>query len=132
MTDDPPHIIEAVPVDEAGLTWIRCSDESTAEISTGPVSTVGELLDRLQHVPRATPLLTDGYEGGYTGAGVRVTEVQELAGLPTHVGSFLLSADAAAEVAGRGISGWSQMQDPQRPAPVGDPVTAVVLYRQGR
>ena len=33
MTDDPPHIIEAVPVDEAGLTWIRCSDESTAEIS---------------------------------------------------------------------------------------------------
>lgn len=119
MIDDPPHIIEAVPVDEAGLTWIRCSDESTAEIPTGPVSTVGELLDRLQHVPRATPLLTDGYEGGYTGAGVRVTEVQELAGLPTHMGSFLLPADAAAEVAGRGISGWAQMQDAHLPAPAG-------------
>lgn len=107
------------------------TDDSTAQIPAGPVSTVGELLDRLQHVPRSTPLLTDGYEGGFTGTGIRVTEVQELAGLPGHMGAFLTPADAAAELAGRGISGWPQMQDGQPPTPVGEPVTVVVLYRQG-
>lgn len=132
MTGDPLRIIEAVPVDEAALTWIRCSDDSTAEIPTGPVSTVGELLDRLAHLPRSTPLLTDGYEGGFTGMGIRVTEVQELAGLPAHMGAFLTPADAAAELTGRGVSGWAQMQNAAPPTPAGNAVTAVVLYRQGR
>ncbi|WP_018600934.1 hypothetical protein [Mycobacterium sp. 155] len=71
------RIIEAVPVPQAGLVWIRCSDDSTAEIATGPVATVGELMERLRYIPADTPLLTSGYEAGFTGiAALTITEDQ--------------------------------------------------------
>lgn len=63
MTETLPAIVEAVPVPQASLTWIRCSDESTAEVPSGPVATTGELAAILALLPPGTPLRLDDFDG---------------------------------------------------------------------
>lgn len=132
----PVRIIEAVPVADARLVWFRMSDDATAEVRTGPLVTVGELMARLVHIPLDTPLLTDGYEGGLTTiSAVTVREVQELerdADQATYLGEFEAVQEAHRqaemspddpEIAIGGIA---------PPRLVGGPVHAVVLRRKGR
>jgi hypothetical protein len=54
-----------------------------------PIHTVGELIQQLQQLPPDTPLLVDGYEGGFTRSTLELTEVQELTGMGWYGGEFV-------------------------------------------
>jgi hypothetical protein len=92
----------------------------------GPVTTVGELIQRLQQLPPETPLLVSGYESGCDTAVAGLTEVQELSGLGWYHGRYQDPAEAARQVEG---GEWKLMKDGVPPVPVGEPFTAVVLRR---
>lgn len=104
---------------------MRHADPAPA-VPAGPCATVGELIAALSRLPADTPVLVDGYEGGFTTATVSVIEVQQLRGLPDYYGEFMSIAEAADQV-DRGD--WSLMKGGTPPEPVGGPVTAVVLRR---
>lgn len=142
MSDNAKHrIIDAVEI--AGkFTWFRClepGDESgeseyTAEIPTGPVKTVGELLERLQHIPPSTRLLGTGYEGGLTTLGISLLEVQEL---DRHddmewLGNYETVAEAQRQAALSPDAFELAIASLQPPSLVGNPFYAVHLYRPGR
>lgn len=110
--------------------------ESTVEVPTDPVTTVGELRTRLEGVPDALPLLTDAYEGGYTTiASVTVTEVQELNrhGEQDYLGHYELVDGAQRQAAEPpGGSPWNPIADFVPPTLVGEPFIALILRREGR
>lgn len=124
------------------LQWFRClipgdeSEESeyTAEIPTGPVSTVGELLERLRHIPPETRLLTSGYEGGLTGLGISLIEAQQLDrhGDQEWLGEFAEAAEAQRQAALSPTDFELALAQMQPPTLVGAPFYAVHLYRPGR
>jgi hypothetical protein len=90
--------------------------------------TVAELLAVLAELPPDTPILVDGYEGGFERAGCSVIEVQELRGLPDWYGPFMRPIVASELV----IDGdWQVTPDRTRPELVGEPRTAVVIGRSG-
>lgn len=98
---------------------------------TGPVATVGELIERLSKLPAGMRVLVDGYEGGFSGvASTTLVEVQELAGMPDYMGRFATLEDAAREMDSGGESGWQFSIDGQPPTAVGVPVTALWLRRE--
>lgn len=93
---------------------------------------VRELIEQLSKLDPATVVLTSGYEEGF--AAVDLGEpfaLQELSGMPEWVGRYLPTEVAAAELAGRGESGWQLMKNPTPPTLVGEPFTGVVLHRVG-
>lgn len=105
-------------------------------MSDAEVSTVGELVERLRHLPPDTPIITDAYEGGFTTISVlTVTEVQQLdrdEDQAAYRGEYETVAEAQRQ---------SEMSpdDPEiaigsirPPTLVGDPVHAVILRRKGR
>lgn len=94
--------------------------------------TVAELIAQLRELPQDAPVLTSGYEGGLTVAHLGGAEVQLLDGMPDWMGAYLSPAEALRELQGAGESGWQMMVDGVAPTRVGDPVTAVVIYRAGR
>lgn len=124
------------------LIWFRClipgdeSEESeyTAEIPTGPVSTVGELVERLQHIPPETRLLTSGYEGGLTSLGLSLIEAQQLDrhGDQEWLGEFAEAAEAQRQAALSPTDFELALAQMQPPTLVGEPFFAVHLYRPGR
>jgi hypothetical protein len=135
VTEQNPHIIEAVPVLPAHLTWIRMSDDTTAEISRR-ATTAGELAAILALLPAETPLLTDGYEGGLTPLGaITVTEVQQLdrdSDQAGYLGEYETVDEAQRQAA-------LSPDDPEiavggiaPPRLVGAPLYALVLHREGR
>jgi hypothetical protein len=95
----------------------------------GPVSSVGELIARLQQLDPQIPVLVDGYEGGYSDARVDVAVVQKLSGMPDFYGRFMTPEEAAFHT---GPSAWESVKDFPTPILVGDPVTALVLRRIGQ
>lgn len=92
---------------------------------TGPCRTVGDLIARLSQYPADTPVLVDGYEGGFTTVTVSNAEVQELRGLPAFYGEFMSPDDGDFQVE----RAWRIAKDSVPPVRVGVPVTAVVLRR---
>ena len=99
---------------------------SDNDFQTGPVTTVGELIARLRHLPVDTPILVTGYESGWALASMSLAEVQELSGLGWFHGWYQAPAEAARQVE----SGeWTLMRDGVPPVLVGGPVTAVLLSR---
>ena len=117
----------------------RRSDETeeseyTAEIPTGPVTTVGELVERLQHIPPSTPLLGTGYEGGLTTLGISLLEVQQLDrhGDMEWLGNYETVAEAQRQAALSPDAFELAIASLQPPSPVGEPFFAVHLYRPGR
>lgn len=105
-------------------------------MSDNQIRTVGELVERLRHVPADTPLLTDGYEGGFTGlAAAVVTEVQQLDRDPDqsqYLGPYETVPEARRQAT-------MSPDDPEiaiggiaPPRLVGEPVPAVILHRKGR
>ncbi|OBA92987.1 hypothetical protein A5666_00140 [Mycolicibacterium fortuitum] len=96
--------------------------------------TVDELRALLAGLPGQMPVLVSGYEAGFAPvAHGGVVEVQELdhGGELDYCGRFVTPAEAAEELDGRG-SDWLYMVGGEPPKPVGEPVTAVVLSREGR
>lgn len=124
------------------LIWFRCLEpgdasgesEYTAEIPAGPVATVGELVERLKHIPPETQLLGSGYEGGLTTLGIRLLEVQEL---DRHddmewLGNYETVAEAQRQAALSTDDFELAIARLQPPTLVGEPFYSVVLYRPGR
>lgn len=96
--------------------------------------TVDELRALLAGLPGDMPVLVSGYESGFAAvAHAGVAEVQELdrGADQAYLGRYVTPADAAGEVDGRGSS-WLYMVGGEAPTLVGEPVTAVVLSREGR
>ncbi|SKM39824.1 Uncharacterised protein [Mycobacteroides abscessus subsp. abscessus] len=133
---DRDRIVEAVPVPQAGLIWIRRSDDHTAEIASGAVSTVGELMSRLAHIPSGTPLLVDGYEGGFTTvSAVVITRVQQLDRDPDQAmyqGEYETTAEAQRQASLSPDDPELAVGSLRPPLLFGDPMYAVVLRRAGR
>ncbi|MFL0278086.1 hypothetical protein [Mycobacterium sp. SMC-19] len=139
--NDKHRIVDAVEI--AGkFTWFRClepGDESgeseyTAEIPAGTVATVGELVERLQHIPPETRLLGSGYEGGLTTLGISLIEAQEL---DRHddmewLGNYETVAEAQRQAALSPDAFELAIASVQPPTLVGEPFYSVVLYRPGR
>lgn len=96
--------------------------------------TVDELRALLAGLPGDVPVLVSGHEGGFaTVAHAGITEVQELdcGADQAYPGRFVTPADAAEEVDSRGAD-WTHMVGGEPPKLVGNPITAVVLSREGR
>lgn len=96
--------------------------------------TVDELRALLAGLPGETPILVSGYEGGFAPvAHGGVVEMQELARgeEQAYLGRYVTPEQAAQELDGRGSS-WLHLVGGTPPRLVGDPVTAVVLSREGR
>jgi hypothetical protein len=90
--------------------------------------TAAELIELLRTLPPDTPILVDGYEGGFEPAGCSVIEVQEVGGLPTWSGPFMRPIVASALVTD---GDWQVTPGRPRPELVGDPRPAVVIERSG-
>ncbi|WP_202911049.1 hypothetical protein [Mycobacteroides abscessus] len=110
--------------------------ESTAEVPAGPVTTAGELRALLERVPDDVLILTQGYEGGFTTiSSATLHEVQQL---DRHGEQDYLSDYETVEEAQRqaaeppGGSPWNPIEDFLPPTLVGEPVTALILTREGR
>ncbi|ULP48009.1 hypothetical protein [Mycolicibacter virginiensis] len=124
------------------LIWFRCLEpgdasgesEYTAEIPTGPVKTVGELVERLKHIPPSTPLLGSGYEGGLTTLGISLIEAQQLDrhGELDCLGDHEEAAEAQRQAALNTDDFELAIARLQPPTLVGEPFYAVHLYRPGR
>lgn len=96
--------------------------------------TVDELRALLADLPGDVPILVSGYESGFVAvAHAGVVEVQELdRGVDVdYLGRYVTPEQAAGELDGRGSS-WLYAVGGQPPRLVGEPVTAVVLSREGR
>lgn len=96
--------------------------------------TVDELRELLADLPGDVPVLVSGYEGGFAQlADASVVEIQELdrADQLDYLGRYVTPAEAAEELDGRGAD-WLYMVGGQPPRLVSEPVTAVVLSREGR
>lgn len=96
--------------------------------------TVDELRALLADLPGDLPVLVSGYESGFAQvADANVAEVQELdrGADQAYLGRFVTPADAAEEIDGRGAD-WTHIVGGQPPRMVGEPITAVVLSREGR
>lgn len=110
--------------------------EHTPEIRTGPVATVGELVERLRHLPASTPLLTDGYEGGLTTiSAVAIIEVQQLdrdEDQGTYLGEFETVDEARRQASLSPADPELAIGGIRPPTLVGDSIRAVVLRRKGR
>ncbi|ULP45930.1 hypothetical protein [Mycolicibacter virginiensis] len=142
MSDNAKHRIVDTADIAGKLIWFRClipGDESgeseySTEIPTGPVKTVGELLERLQYIPPETPLLTSGYEGGLTTAGLSLIEVQQLDrhGDQEWLGDLDTVAEAQRQAALSPGDFELAIASLQPPTLVGQPFFAVHLYRPGR
>ncbi len=96
--------------------------------------TVDELRALLVGLPGETPVLLSGYEGGFAavaqGAVVEMQELDRGTG-GEYMGRFVTPADAAEEIDGRGAV-WTHIVGGTPPRMVGEPITAVVLSREGR
>lgn len=107
-----------------------------AEVQAGPVTTAGELRALLDGVPTDVLILTDGHEGGFTTiSSAALVEVQRLDrhGEQDYLGSYELPAEAQRQAAEPpGGSAWNPIQDFEPPTLVGEPVTALILTREGR
>lgn len=142
MSDNAKHRIVDIADIAGKLTWFRClipddeteESEYTAEIPTGPVSTVGELVERLQHIPPTTPLLTSGYEGGLSSLGVSIVEAQQLDrhGDMEWLGNYDTVAEARRQASLSPDDFELAIASLQPPTLVGEPFYSVVLYRPGR
>ncbi len=96
--------------------------------------TVDDLRELLAGLPGDAPVLVSGYEGGFAPvADANVVEMQELdrGTSGEYMGRYVTPADAAEEIDGRGAD-WTHMAGGQPPQLVGEPITAVVLSREGR
>lgn len=97
--------------------------------------TVDELRALLANLPGDVPILVSGYESGFapvTHGGV--VEMQELdrGTSGEYMGRFVTPEQASEEIRGGPGSNWLYMVGGQPPVPIGEPVTAVVLSREGR
>ena len=90
--------------------------------------TAAELIELLRTLPPDTPILVDGYEGGFEPAGCAVIEVQEVSGLPGWYGPFMRPIVASALVTD---GDWQITAGRTRPELIGGPRTAVVIERSG-
>lgn len=110
--------------------------EPTVEVPTDPVTTAWQLRALLEGVPDDTPILTDGYEGGYTTiADVSLVEVHALdrdRDQAEYLGPYETVEEAQRQAA-------LSPDDPEiaiggiaPPRLVGEPVTALILTREGR
>lgn len=110
--------------------------EHTPEIRTGPVATVGELVERLRHLPQDMPIITDGYEGGFTTvSAVVIAKVQELDRDPDqadYLGPYETVAEAQRQAALSPDDPELAIGGIRPPTLVGDSIRAVVLRRKGR
>ncbi len=96
--------------------------------------TVDELRALLADLPGDVPVLVSGYESGFAPvADANVVEMQELdrGTSGEYMGRYVTPADDAEEIDGRGSS-WLYMVGGEAPRTVGEPITAVVLSREGR
>lgn len=96
--------------------------------------TVDELRALLADLPGDVPVLVSGYESGFAPvADANVVEMQELdrGTSGEYMGRFVTPADAAEEIDGRGAD-WTHMVGSGPPRMVSEPITAVVLSREGR
>lgn len=96
--------------------------------------TVDELRELLAGLPGETPVLVSGYESGFASvAGAGVVELQELdrGGDVDYLGRYVTVEQATEELDGRG-GDWLYMVGGTPPRLAGEPVTAVVLSREGR
>ncbi|MEC4612864.1 hypothetical protein ACFWXB_13960 [Tsukamurella tyrosinosolvens] len=96
--------------------------------------TVEELRVLFAGLPGDVPVLVSGYESGFARvADAGVVEVQELdrGDDVDYLGRFVTLEQAAAEIDGRG-GDWQYMVGGEPPKLVGEPITAVVLSREGR
>ncbi|WP_238220801.1 hypothetical protein [Tsukamurella pulmonis] len=96
--------------------------------------TVDDLRALLAELLGDVPVLVSGYEGGFAAvADATVVEMQELdrGADQAYLGRFVTPADAAEELDGRGAD-WLYMVGGEPPRMVGEPITAVVLSREGR
>ncbi|AUN38666.1 hypothetical protein [Tsukamurella tyrosinosolvens] len=96
--------------------------------------TVDDLRALLAELPGDVPVLASGYEGGFAPvADANVVEMQELdrGADQAYLGRFVTPADAAEELDGRGAD-WTHMVGGEPPKFVGNPITALVLSREGR
>ncbi|QIP38040.1 hypothetical protein G9444_0796 [Rhodococcus erythropolis] len=96
--------------------------------------TVDELRALLAGLPGQMPVLVSGYEGGFAAvAHAGVAEVQELdrGGDVDYLGRFVTPEQATEEIDGRGAD-WLYMAGGEPTKLVGNPITALVLSREGR
>ncbi|MCA0155547.1 hypothetical protein LB823_04990 [Tsukamurella sp. M9C] len=98
------------------------------------MNTVDELRALLAGLPGDVPVLVSGYGGGFAtvayGGVVGMQELDRGAG-GENMGRFATPADAAEDIDGRGAD-WTHMVGGTPPRLVGEPITAVVLSREGR
>ncbi|SIJ95008.1 hypothetical protein [Mycobacteroides abscessus] len=107
-----------------------------AEVPAGPVTTAGELRALLEGVPDDVLILTQGYEGGFTTiSSATLHEVQQLDrhGEKDYLGRYELIDEAQRQAAEPpGGSPWNPIYDFEPPTLLGEPVTALILTREGR
>lgn len=142
MSENGKHRIVDTADIAGKLIWFRCLEpgdasgesEYSAEIPTGAVKTVGELVERLRHIPPSTPLLGSGYEGGLTALGISLLEVQELDrhGDMEWLGNYETVVEAQRQAALSPTDFELGLAQLQPPTLVGEPIFAVYLYRPGR
>lgn len=112
--------------------------EPRADMSEAPPppTTVGELRALLEGVPGEALLLTDAYEGGFTSIlAATLVEVQRLDrhGEQDYLGDYETVAEAQRQTAEpAGGSPWNPIEDFEPPTLIGEPVTALILTREGR
>lgn len=96
--------------------------------------TVEELRALLAGLAGDAPVLVSGYESGFAavahGAVVEMQELDRGTG-GEYMGRFVTPADAAEEIDGRGAD-WTHIVGGRPPRMVGEPITAVILSREGR
>jgi hypothetical protein len=96
--------------------------------------TAGELASILARLPPSTPVLTSGYEGGFSAVGVTVLEVQELDrhGEQEYLGQYDIVDEARRQAALSPDDPEIAVGSIPPPTLVGEPFHAAVLYREGR
>ena len=111
--------------------------EPRADMSEAPPpTTVGELRALLEGVPGEALLLTDAYEGGFTSIlAATLIEVQRLDrhGEQDYLGDYETVDEAQRQAAEPpGGSPWNPIHDFEPPTLIGEPITALILTREGR
>ena len=95
---------------------------------------VRELRELLAGLPGEMPVITSGYEGGYTDAHAVVIEAQELSRDPDqdYLGQYEQPAEARRQAALSPDARELAVARLRPPTLVGEPVHALLIYREGR